>query len=121
MLTVEVRSDIVVVGQNSEMADYDNPKGYLYGFNACVEATDEAGYRWAHRQTFTACTERDAHEAAEVLAVKVRAHLAKGGKLKAPGWLETRPMYGSDAYIATGGDAEMCAWEKQLEEDFYAR
>ena len=36
--TFTAYSDIVVIGQDAEMADYSNPRGYIYGFAAYVRA-----------------------------------------------------------------------------------
>ena len=111
-------SDIVVIGHNPEMADYDNPRGELYGFSTYVVAQDAQGYRRClHVGTVSvALGETRALQGAEALARALNARLSTG---KLPvgfsRWVEDRPAYGSDAYVREGCEDELIAWE--LEQD----
>lgn len=109
-------TDIVVIGQNAEMADYDNPRGYIYGFSAYVQAVSPQG----DTRVLTVATSNDEAEVlakAEAQAAALSARLAAG---KAPvgfdRWVEGRPVYGSDAYSAYGQYDDM-EWERRQAED----
>lgn len=113
-------SDLVIVGSNPEMADYDNPRGHLFGEAAYVVAQDERG----NRRCLHIKTDRSrnvAMEAAEAVAAALNARLAMG---KLPvgfsGWREDRPAYGSDAYIAYGQDDEVELERREAEEEAFA-
>jgi hypothetical protein len=91
-------TDIVVIGQNPEMADYDNPQGHIYGFAAYVQAVSEQGdtrilcvgvNRWESDVLAKAVAQAD--------ALNVRLAL---GKLPVgfESWREGHPIYGSQAY-----------------------
>jgi len=59
----------------------------------------------------------DAEAKAERLAKRIEAHLACGGKLNQDHWSEGNPRYASQAYQNEGGEEDMIAWERRLEED----
>lgn len=113
-------TDIVVIGQNVEMADYDNPRGYVYGFAAYVQAVSPQGETrvlslGAGNSEAAMLAEADAQAAA------LNARLAAG---KAPvgfdRWVEGRPVYGSEAYSAYG-QADDVEWERcQADEEAWA-
>jgi hypothetical protein len=98
-----IASEPVVVGSNPEMADMDNPRGYVFGESVCIVAENDKGYRkvfhfgtarWAGN--VTAAAEK------QVEAMNARAkylHLLPVGFAQ---WPECRPCYGSDAYCAEG-------------------
>jgi hypothetical protein len=95
-------TDIVIIGQNAEMADYSNPKGYVYGFSAYVCAVSESGdTRIKH--VVSARWEAEAMAKAEAQAAALNARLALG---KLPvgfdSWEAGRAVYGSEAYEAYG-------------------
>jgi len=95
-------TDIVIIGQNAEMADYTNPKGYVYGFSAYVCAVSESGdTRIKH--VVSARWEAEAMAKAEAQAAALNARLALG---KLPvgfdSWEAGRAVYGSEAYEAYG-------------------
>lgn len=109
-LSIQVRENIVRVGQNSEMADMDNPQGYIYGSVYFLVATasllddrnnQKDGLQWAHSHSF-----KD-RQAAENLAWKVEQLLeaakdpSKGHLrfLDASHWQEIEPQYGSEAWL----------------------
>lgn len=107
-------TDIVIIGQDAEMADYSNPRGYIYGFAAYVCAVSEFGdTRIKH--IATARWETEAVAKAEAQAVALNARLALG---KLPvgfaSWEAGRVVYGSEAYQAYG-QADDLAWERNEE------
>jgi hypothetical protein len=109
-------TDIVIVGQNFEMADYDNPQGYLHGHASYVYAEDARG---ARRRLYvsTDSTERLSIEPAERMARALNARLAAGRLPVAfDQWEEYHPAYGSKSYQEDGGEEELIAWESSLEE-----
>lgn len=111
-------TDIVIVGQNPEMADYDNPRGYRHGHASYIYAEDARGSR---RRLFV-CTEPTEQESlgpAERMARALNARL-QAGKLPVAfdRWEEYHPAYGSEAYQRDGGEEELIAWERNLEEEY---
>ena len=111
-------TDLVVVGQNSEMADFDNPRGDIIRSAAYVVAEDEKGYRV--RMYIRTGHDAEVLAAAQALAERLKARLATG---KLPvgfsAWQETYPSYGSEAFVESG-QGEMDAWMDRMEEEFYA-
>ena len=100
------REDIVVVGQDFEAADWDNPNGYLYGMQQYVMVSNE------HGDTFELAVDSEA----EQLAERLNAGWNNFKKLPVNfvEWRPSRPIYGSDAYIEYGQDDDI-AWEVSLE------
>lgn len=97
------QTDIVVIGHNAEMADYDNPRGELYGFAGYVIAESPEGDRWAWHVATQRHDERALLQQCERLAAALTARLARGlHPVGFAGWPETRPCYGSPAYVAYG-------------------
>lgn len=99
---IVVRTDIVVIGCNPENADYDNPRGNIYGFCGYILAVAEDGSQWMFEHTHTRRYEIDVLARLNSFANKVQDHLNKGGKLDPTRWQEVRPAYASEAYIAGG-------------------
>jgi hypothetical protein len=100
-------TDIVIAGQNPEMADYNNRQGYIYGFAAYVCAVSESGdTRIKH--VVSVRWEAEAMAKAEAQAAALNARLALG---KLPvgfdSWKAGRAVYGSDAYQAYGQDDDL--------------
>jgi hypothetical protein len=97
-------TDIVIVGQNFEMADYSNPKGYVYGCGN-TRIKHVVSDRW----------EAAAMAKAEAQAAALNARLTLG---KLPvgfdSWEAGRAVYGSDAYQAYG-EADELALERNEE------
>lgn len=113
-------TDIVVIGQNPELADYDNPRGYIYGFAAYVQAISPRGDTRAITIA-TSNDERDVLAKAEAQAAALNARLA-AGKLPVAfdRWVVGRPLYGSEAYVEYG-QYEDVEWERrQAEEESWA-
>lgn len=105
-------SDIAVIGSNPENADYDNPRGFIYGMSAYVVAEDAKGFR-VRLHVKTAHRDSECLPAAERVASALNARLAAGKLPVAFGtWEETFPAYGSEAY----SNEEAVAWERSLEE-----
>lgn len=107
-------TDIVIIGQNSEMADYSNPRGHIYGFAAYVRVVSECGSTRI-KHVATARWETEAVAKAEAQAAALNARLALG---KLPvgfdSWEAGRVVYGSEAYQAYG-QADDLAWERNEE------
>ena len=103
----DVRSDVVVIGQHFEAADYDNPRGELFGFAAYVSAVTVDGDRRS-LHVKTSKSEQEAVSAAATLAERLTARLENLGKLplRFDEWFEDRPVYGSEAYQAYGAEEE---------------
>ncbi len=103
-----VRTDIVVVGSDPEIADASNPRGELYGFAAYVEAISPWG---DIRELYVSTAHREAEAlgAADQLAQRLQARL--NGLGRAPvgfdSWVAGRPVYGSDAYVEYGADDDI--------------
>lgn len=105
-------SDIVVTGQNPEMADVDNPRGDIHGFLAWVRASNPHGdAKILYLGTYP--TEWVANATAFKLAQALQTRFDKLGKLPVAfdTWAATRPLYGSEAYIEYGA-ADDLALEK---------
>jgi hypothetical protein len=109
------RSEIVVIGQDYEYADVDNPKGNIYGYSAFIIAEDEDGNRRASVQQFVARYEASVLPRAEKMAAALMARLVNMGKLPVDfaQWRKIDPCYGSSAYIADGVEARRCFEEMQ--------
>lgn len=112
-------SDIVVIGHEPEMADYDNPRGELYGFSTYVVAEDEFGSR---RFKFVKTVsvhfgETEAMRSAALMASALNIRL-KDGKLPVAfdTWEIMQAAYGSEAYSREGWEEELIAWERSQEE-----
>lgn len=112
---IVVRTDIVVIGCNPEMADYDNPRGNIYGFCGYILAVAEDGSQWMFEHTITRRYEHDVLARLNTFANKVQAHLNKGGKLDPSRWQEIRPAYASEAYV-NGGWVEHDYEAERIEE-----
>lgn len=112
--TFHAASDIVVVGSNPEMADYDNPRGHIHGEHYYVVATNARGDRWS----FSIGTGPEYGPKAEAMAAALQVRMDNLGKLPVAfeTWQPTGPAYGSDAYVEYGADEEI-AWERRMEEE----
>jgi hypothetical protein len=112
-----VRSDLVVTGYDAEFADISNPRGALYGeaFYVVIEAHD--GRRWAHDHRFVTRGNDGAEVAlrAERLRARIEASYNGGAPLDGAHWVEIDPLYGSDAYVSQGVEAERAAAERRAE------
>jgi hypothetical protein len=99
-----VASDIVITGQDFEMADYDNPRGYTYGEAFFVRAEDVKGYRRVLMQTF------DTQNDADMFAAGL-----DGWSPEAEDWGYDTPCYGSTAYIESDAESDLIAFERDME------
>lgn len=112
----EVAEELVVVGRDPEMADYSNPRGELVGEAHYIVGTYEDGRRIAHE---VCATTRRGHllggpsvERLERLA----AHLNEAQPALNPDlWRDTRPVYGSEAYVSSG--QEFLDWSAERAEE----
>jgi len=109
-------TDIVVVGTNPEMADYDNRRGEIYGYSACVRAHNEHGDTRVLWVATSVC-EAEVLEQATVLADRLTARWENLGKLPVgfDSWVAGRAVYGSDAYIEYGQEEDL-HWEAMMNE-----
>lgn len=114
------RTGIVVIGSNPEMADYDNPRGHLFGSAAYVMAEDAQGNR-RELHVVTLRSDADALAAAERVAAALTARLGLG---KLPvgfaRWQEGRPAYGSEAWQQYGEADEIALERREAEEEAWA-
>lgn len=115
-ITFYAHSDIVVIGQDSEMVDYDNPRGYIHGFRSYVIAEDAVGNRRSLTVRVSGC-EDEAMTPATRMAEALNARLA-GGKLPVAfgQWSTINPAYGSLAYQQYGAEEDL-AWERKMVEE----
>ena len=113
---------MVIVGSDPEMADYDNPRGHLYGFASYVIAEDKAGNR-CRRHVATERRESDALAPAEALAATLQTRLDNLGKppVGFDGWEAHRPAYGSPAWQAYGEDDEIALERREAEDEAWER
>jgi hypothetical protein len=110
-------TDLVVLGSNPENADVSNPHGDIFGHSAYVVAEDAQGNRV---RTFlkTAPWESDVLPAAERMAAALMVRLGNGKlPINFESWTETRPAYGSDAYVDYGA-ADDIFFESEMEGSF---
>ncbi len=91
------RSDLAVVGYNSENADMSNPRGEIIGEIWYIVAEAPNGRRWRHNRSseYRVAMERHA---------ELMADFSKGF-LNALNWIEIDPCYGSEAYESQGIEA----------------
>ena len=87
----------------------------------CVYVTDAYGNRWVHGKEFPgvfkyenewAVGYKDIREWAQASCDRLAAKIRTAGMICLDHWCETRPAYGSDAYVAYGAAADV-AWEKE--------
>lgn len=106
-LTFFAADEAVVIGYDSEFADYDNPRGAMIGFAGRVYAEDAQGNRWFH----TVATDYDRKRVlnlAETMAERLTIRYQKGRLPVAfSGWTKGRPAYGSQAYQDYGADDDI--------------
>jgi hypothetical protein len=111
-----VHSDIVIIGQNPEMADYTNPRGDVHGLRWYVVAANERGD--TREVTVTTGPKGCPRTAAETLAARLQTRWDTLGKLPVgfEAWPAGCPVYGSDAYVEYGQDDDL-AWERRCDAD----
>lgn len=105
-------TEVVVTGQDPEMADVSNPRGERLGFAAVVRASNERGDTW-ELPLGTFAMEGEAYDRADVLARALTARMDNMGKppVGFSSWRVGRPVYGSEAYLEYGM-ADDLAWEQ---------
>lgn len=114
-------SEIVVIGNNYEMADYDNPRGERYGYATYVVAEDVWGHRCRLYVETLPCGygEWRAMESADRMAKALVARLQSGRLPVAfDRWEPMTPAYGSMAYIEEGGEDDLIEWERRMDEEY---
>jgi hypothetical protein len=110
-------TDLVVVGTNPEMADYDNQRGDIIRSAAYVYAEDARGNR--RRLHVATGWESEVLPKAEALATALTARLANLGKAPVgfDRWHDARPAYGSDAYDP---EEEIMLERREAEDEMFA-
>jgi hypothetical protein len=120
IIAFESVSSVVVIGQDAEMADYGNPRGYRYGLSFAVRARNEHGDTW-EQHVVTGSHHDEAAMAArtERVCAALQARLANLGKLPvdAARWQQGRAVYGSAAYEAYGQDEDVALERREAEEE----
>lgn len=97
---VVVASDLVVVGTNPEMADYSNPRGYVYGRRYFAVVSDSR-FEYTHFHLF------DSADAAERLVDRIRCAAPTWSPVDSDHW-HRRTLYGGAAW----GDQDEAALER---------
>lgn len=115
------QTDVVVIDQDPEMADYDNPRGYRYGYRGYVIAEAEDGSRWVFNRTMTSYLEAEVMDRLSTFVAHVQKKIDAGRKLDPQFWQSTRPGYGSEAYANGGWSQEDAAAERAADATFYDR
>ncbi len=95
-----VMSDLVRCGTNEDGEEIILPRWYPV-------AEDRKGYRYAAPMMFD--TEGEAQDR--------RDQIARDGGVDPirSGWFQMSPVYGSEAYQESGAEAELIAWENEME------
>lgn len=105
-------SDVVVSGNDPELADYTNPRGFIHAFAGYVVAEDDEGNR---RRLYVGTDPVDAVTVAraEKVAAALNARLAMGKLPVAFGlWESYHAAYGSAAH----DEYDLVEWERSLDE-----
>jgi len=109
-----VRTDIVVVDYNSEMADMSNPRGAIHGDADYIIAETPTGRRFANQTT--ALTYPNGTTKSDVSSARLEelAHHLNTTKpdLNMDYWKEIPAAYGSEAYVNGDWEAEQIAFER---------
>ncbi len=96
-----VRTDIIVVDHNSEMADMSNPSGAIHGDADYIVGETPTGRRFAH--DITAITRSNGHTESKISSARLEElafHLNENKPdLDMTHWKEIDPCYGSEAFI----------------------
>jgi len=99
-----VRTDIVVVDHDSEMADMSNQTGAIHGDADYIVAETPTGRRFAHDAM--AITRSNGHTESKISSARLEElafHLNETKPdLDMTHWEEIDPCYGSEAFIAQG-------------------
>lgn len=109
-LTFSLRADVVVIGQDGEMADISNPRGDIFGDAYYVVATmvgtalvdPNNGLQWAHFKTFIndkAGAERLLKRIQDVQVICNAKPVLDMMLLTTDCWREIEPQYGTQAWI----------------------
>jgi hypothetical protein len=104
--TIDITSDICVVGFNPEMADMDHPNGEILGEVFYLRATSA----WGSRREFGGYDSLAAAEQALELGLVPPVWLD---------WAEGRPEYGSPAYSAYGEADDIARERRQADDEAY--
>ncbi len=100
-LVYGVRTDVVVVDHNSEMADMSNPSGAIYADADYIVAETPTGRRFAHFMTAITGANEDGINVERLEALTFHLNETHPD-LNMELWNEIDPCYGSEAYQANG-------------------
>ena len=100
--------DVVVTGTDPECADMSNPHGHTFGDAYYMVATDASGFR---KTLFLGVNFDSAQADKQADALNARAATGRF-PVRFADWRDSRPMYGSDAYVALDQGAEDAALER---------
>lgn len=112
-LTVAVDSELFEAGLTEDGEAF-------VGERYVVVAEDELGNRWRHHKAFSGvevvdCVDhsffKDVRPAARDQAYALVDRIVAAGEIDLDRWSESRPAYGSTAYLQYGQDDEI-AWER---------
>jgi hypothetical protein len=104
----EVMEDIVCVRTDPEFADYDNPRGEIYGSLFYIRATNDRG----ERKVLSEPSFKTNDEAGRFL------HTLSEYSPNTKDWAAIQPMYGSDAFIRDDGEYGLMDDEERDRHDF---
>lgn len=106
-------TDLVRIGKNPELANFDNPDGAMYGWQSFVVSEAADGTRTRFKVKYS-LVEIEALQPAVRLAEALEARFKNFGKLpvRFNEWSPARPVYGSEAYMKYGAASD-------LEREFY--
>jgi hypothetical protein len=108
-----------VIGHNPENADYSNPRGAIHGLRGSVVAEAPDGSRWVFDRTITARSHDYVVPRLEAFAEHVMKTMKEGRKLDPSHWQETRPAYGSKAYVDGNWQEQDYVEERFTEQGYY--
>lgn len=108
MWTLDIASELGVIGSNAEMADASNPRGEIIRGVWFVTATGERGEVYAHCWT----TESESEARGWLDSIRESVRQTDGwNPAGREAWHHWRNLYGSTAYEADGAD--LAATEKR--------
>lgn len=114
-------SDIVVIGSNPEIADYDNPRGEIHGLRPYIRAVDARGntkFKYSKDVHHVNVGDTEAEREARALAERLNEKLKQRRMPDLSRWEDGRAMYGSPAYEEYGQDEDL-EWERSMEDEGY--
>lgn len=120
MLNFELASDSISLGIDSDGST-------VFGMAYYVVATDARGARWRHFHSFVDHIQGYNAEEGEHYWVNRNAEAVTAAErffervqarslIDMEHWVEFFPVYGSEAYQQDGGEDDLIAWEREIDE-----